>query len=259
MGEDLLIEKMPGHWLLARMGKRVLRPGGIGLTRKMLSGLNITTSDNVVEFAPGLGVTARLTLAKKPASYTGIEADETAARQVKNYLTGEQKRCIVGRAEHTGLIDHSASVIYGEAMLTMQSADNKLKIIQEAKRLLRPGGRYGIHELCLIPDALDGTTRQTINKALSAAINVGARPLTVAEWRTLLEQEGFTVKTQATVPMHLLELPRMVQDEGLVRTARIAWNVLRNREARKRVMAMRRMFREYKQNLAAVMLVAIKE
>lgn len=22
-------EKMPGHWLLARMGKRVLRPGGL--------------------------------------------------------------------------------------------------------------------------------------------------------------------------------------------------------------------------------------
>ncbi|MEO1166367.1 MAG: hypothetical protein AAFV98_21500, partial [Chloroflexota bacterium] len=32
---------------------------------------------------------------------------------------------------------------------------NKIKIIQETKRLLQVGGRYGIHELCLISDDLD--------------------------------------------------------------------------------------------------------
>ena len=29
-------EKMPGHWLLARLGKRVLRPGGLELTQRLL-------------------------------------------------------------------------------------------------------------------------------------------------------------------------------------------------------------------------------
>ena len=33
-------EKMPGHWLLARMGKRVLRPGGIELTSQLLAQLS---------------------------------------------------------------------------------------------------------------------------------------------------------------------------------------------------------------------------
>ena len=28
-GVALAAEKMPGHWLLARLGKRVLRPGGV--------------------------------------------------------------------------------------------------------------------------------------------------------------------------------------------------------------------------------------
>jgi len=28
-GSDLDVAKMPGHWLLARLGKRVLRPGGL--------------------------------------------------------------------------------------------------------------------------------------------------------------------------------------------------------------------------------------
>src|SRR6476660_1684537 len=52
----------PGHWLLARLGKRVLRPGGRQLTNRMIEALNIGPSDAVVEFAPGLGETARLTL-----------------------------------------------------------------------------------------------------------------------------------------------------------------------------------------------------
>lgn len=34
-------EKMQGHWVLARAGKRVLRPGGLALTKLMLRALEI--------------------------------------------------------------------------------------------------------------------------------------------------------------------------------------------------------------------------
>ncbi len=81
-GQGLKTEKMPGHWVLARLGKRVLRPGGMQLTRKMLEALRIERDDDVVEFAPGMGVTARLTIELNPKSYTGVERDEVAARSV---------------------------------------------------------------------------------------------------------------------------------------------------------------------------------
>ena len=58
VGEGQRPEKLQGHWVLARAGKRVLRPGGLELTRQMLSALAIGQRDRVVEFAPGLGVTA---------------------------------------------------------------------------------------------------------------------------------------------------------------------------------------------------------
>ena len=54
-----------GHWMLAKLGKRVLRPGGMELTTQMLDAMNISQADDVVEFAPGLGQTARLTVAHK--------------------------------------------------------------------------------------------------------------------------------------------------------------------------------------------------
>ena len=258
LGEKLNTTKMPGHWLLARLGKRVLRPGGQELTRQMLNGLHIESSDDVVEFAPGLGFTAQLTLNQKPASYTAVERDEAAANAVRRYLTKSNHACLIGRAEETGLADATATVVYGEAMLTMQTPSKKQQIVQEAFRLMKPTGRYGLHELCLVPEDIDEDTKQEIQKALTDAIHVGARPLTIREWRTLLETEGFIVHTQATAPMHLLEPKRLIQDEGFWGALRFVRNVLRDSEARHRVKTMRKVFQKYEENLAAIMLVAVK-
>ena len=258
-GGGLQYNRMPGHWLLARMGKRVLRPGGIELTRQMLDALDVGGSDEVVEFAPGLGVTAGTTLARGPRSYIGIERDEDAAQHVRGYLTGQGRECLVSRAEKTGPPDGSASVIYGEAMLTMQTAAQKASIVAEAARVLRSGGRHGIHELSLEPNDLAEGTKAEIRQALSDAIHVGARPLTASEWRELLGAQGFVVKKQVAAPMHLLEPRRLIRDEGLARALRFIWNVVRTPAARQRVRAMRAVFRRYADHLAATAIVAVKD
>ena len=46
-------------------------------------------------------------------------------------------------AQETGLPDASYDVVVGEAMLTMQTDKHKLEIMQEAARILAPGGYYG--------------------------------------------------------------------------------------------------------------------
>jgi len=141
---------------------------------------------------------------------------------------------------------------------SMQTPQHKQQIVREACRLLKAGGRYGIHELCLIPDDLGEDIKQTIQSELAAAIHHGTRPLTIAEWNRLLEAEGFSVQAQAQAPMHLLETRRIVQDEGLLGACRFAVNLLCNREARRRVLAMRRVFSKHRDHLAAIMLVGTK-
>lgn len=252
------MEKMAGHWLLARMGKRVLRPGGLELTHELLAGLAISSDDDVVEFAPGLGVTARLTLASQPRSYTAVERDDRAAATVERYLAGPRQRCVLGTAEQTGLPSGSATVVYGEAMLSMQPATTKARIVGEAARLLKPGGRYGIHELCLVPDDVDESIREAIERDLSDEIHVGVRPLTSQEWGELLASAGLEVTTRSTAPMHLLEPGRLVRDEGILRALRFAWNVATHGAARRRVLKMRGVFRKYKCHLAAIALVGEK-
>ena len=215
-GDGLKTEKMPGHWVLARLGKRVLRPGGMELTRKMLDALRVKQSDDVVEFAPGMGITARLTLEREPNSYTAIERDDAAAKIVNSYLTGVRQQCVVGNASATTLQNQCANVVYGEAMLTMQTEEVKRQIVHEAHRLLKCGGRYGIHEMCLLSDDLDANKRRETEQALTGVIHHGVRPLAVSEWLALLESEGFKVQSVDSAPMSLLEPRRLIRDEGLV-------------------------------------------
>ncbi len=256
---NISTEKMPGHWLLARLGKRVLRPGGLELTTRLLDQLSVGQRDDVLELAPGLGVTARLTLQRQPQSYTAVEQDEGAAGRLAGSLGGAPVRCLCGNAERTGLASEAFSVVYGEAMLTMQTTQVKMRILTEACRLLRRGGRYGIHELCIVPDDAGGEMRREMQRALSLNIHVGVQPLVAAEWRNLLECAGFRVVWEGRAPMRLLEARRVVRDEGFFGALRFAFNVLRKPDARQRVIRMRRLFRKYRRHLEAIAFVCVKE
>ena len=257
-GVNRKTQTAPGHWVLAQLGKKVLRPGGKALTQKMLAGLKITQTDDVVEFAPGLGFTAQLCLAEQPKSYTAIEQNEQAAAIVRAWLTEPTQTCQVGNAQATGLDDAQASVVYGEAMLTMQSAPQKSAIVSEAARILRPEGRYAIHELCITPDTIAPDNKRTIQKEVTEAIQHSAKPLTPSEWNALLEHAGFEVEYQAVAPMHLLEPRRILDDEGIKGLLTIVKNVLTRPAARKRVMKMRKIFRKHGNHLSAITLVARK-
>ena len=256
--EGLEVAKMPGHWVLARLGKRVLRPGGLALTRRMLAALRVGHQDDVIEFAPGMGITTQLTTALEPHSYVAVERDEAAAKIVSGYLHGDNQRCVPGNAADTGLPAESASVVYGEAMLTMHPENIKRGIVSEAYRLLRSTGRYGIHEMCLVSETLDENERRETERALTGVVHHGVRPLTVSEWQALLKSEGFSIQSTEVTSMNLLEPRRLISDEGLAGTLRFAWNVIRDAEARRRVLEMRSIFRRHRNELGAVAIVAIK-
>ncbi len=249
-------EKVPGHWLLARLGKKVLRPGGRQLTDQMLSSLGVGPADAVVELAPGLGATARAILDSHPASYTAVDADADAAAATRAVVEPSGGTVLVGPAQHVPLPDGGATVVVGEAMLTMQSDTNKAGVISEAARLLGRGGRYAIHELCIVPDDVDPAIEQQIWNDLSRSIHVGARPLTVPAWRALLEAEGFTIVAEHRAPMALLSPRRIIADEGFVPAVKFFARVARDRAARDRVRNMRACFERWTEHLAAIAFVA---
>jgi hypothetical protein len=58
--------------------------------------------------------------------------------------------------------------------------------------------------------------------------------------------------------MHLLKPARIVADEGPIRALRIAFNILRNPAARRRIMQMRKVLNRYADHLGAVAIVGVK-
>ena len=248
--------RMQGHWLLARLGKRVLRPGGIDLTRRMLAAAKLEPGERVVELGPGVGRTAELLLARHPSSYHGVDPNPEGRKQVAAVLERHPgAEYVVADAAATGLPDASADLVVGEAMLTIQSDEHKREIVAEAVRLLAPGGRYAIHELALRGDRSPAEL-EAARKELSRTIRVGARPLPLEAWKDLLTDAGLVVEWTGTAPMHLLEPGRLVQDEGLLGAARFWRNVRRTPGARDRVRAMRQAFQLQGELLSAVGMVA---
>lgn len=251
---------LQGHWLLAKLGKKVLRPGGKKLTNWMIDNAN-PTNKRVVEFAPGLGITAAEILDRNPKTYTGVDQDPDAATattlSTKQARLGIPTKVINGVASDTGLPTGSADLVVGEAMLTMQGEKGKTAIVSEANRILAAGGRYAIHELLLTPNNVDQAVADNLRKALATTIKVNARPLTATEWSELLENNGFKVLSIKVAPMGLLQPKQMVEDEG-PRVLKIMFNLARNPQARKRVLAMRKVFSENAQNLGAISIIAEK-
>lgn len=259
-GGALSVERMPGHWLLARLGKRVLRPGGLQATRWLMRHAAIGARDDVVELAPGMGVTARLVLRRGPRTYTAVERDAAAARIASDRLRGGSQARTSARVLHADatavpLADESATVVLGEAMLSMQPEAAKDRIVAEAARVLVPGGRYALHELALTCDER-GEDAAEVEREMSRTIHVGVRIHTLAGWTRLLEAHGFVVDDVLEGPMRLLEPGRLLRDEGVGGLLRFCSNALREPDALDRVRGMRAAFRRYAPLLAFVAIVA---
>lgn len=254
------VEKAQGHWVLASLGKKVLRPGGRELTMQMLESLDINSNDDVVEFAPGLGHTAKVTCSHLPKSYTAVEINKEAAQVVRKNINPVYPgiKIVLGNAANTTLPNEYATKVYGEAMLTMQSPSRKAKIICEAARILKKGGLYGIHEVGLTPDEISDEKKNEIYTDLSDSIMTVVRPCTSKEWQKLLQDNGFEVVKVFQNKMHLLEKKRMIADEGFCNFLKIMLRILFKPKARKRVMKMRATFRKHSEHINAISIVARK-
>ena len=250
--------RMQGHWLLAKLGKRILRPGGRALTAKLLEQAKPSGDDDIVELGPGVGATAEVLLRANPRSYRGVDPNPEGRDAVKNILKKHPRAdYVVADARDTGLDDASADLVVGEAMLTIQDDAGKNAIVAEAARLLRPGGRYAIHEMAWLPDHTD-EERETARRELSRVIKVGARPLTLEGWTELLAAHGLEAEWHDRAPLHLLEPRRIVSDEGLWGALRFWNNARRIPGASDRLKAMRQGFQLQGKLMGGIVILARK-
>jgi predicted O-methyltransferase YrrM len=246
-----------GHEVLVAAGKTILRPGGRDATVQLLQWANFQPGETVLELASGLGKSA-IALAKNyGVSVVGIErdADRVAIAQSHVGAAGlaDQVQILQGDIFHLEGISPQFDYVLAEAILTMQSPGGKAKILQGVSDRLKPGGWFLSHELQVCDRA------DEIHRALASVLRVNASPLSRENWATTIAAAPLTIQYTDVGKMNLLNRSHIIQDEGVLNTLQIMWNVIMNAQLRDRILAMNKIFRQYRDHLGYIIIAAQKE
>jgi predicted O-methyltransferase YrrM len=240
----------PGYQVLAAAGKKVLRPGGSTATRQLLNWANFQPGQTVLELAASFGCSA-IALAKRyNVQVVGVEKDaHSVACACENIaaagLSG-QVQVVEGDIFHLDQISGQFDYVLAEAILTLQSASGKAKVLSEVRDRLKPGGCFLSHEL------VAGNRVKDIQQDLSRVARISATPLCQQDWIDTFTSIGFTVQQHQTGSMALLKPSQILVDEGIIGSFQIAWNILTQPVIRDRVMQMRQMFQQYRPQLGYI-------
>ncbi len=247
----------PGHEVLVAAGKRMLRPGGKLATKQLFEWADFQPGETVLELAASFGYSS-IALAKRfGVKVVGVEKNpDSVARARANVAAAglsDRVEIVEGDIFHLDRISQQFDWVLAEAILTMQSPSWKAKIVSGICDRLKPGGNFLSHELLARNRELE------IHKALSEVIRVNSTPLSESGWIAVCQNAGLQVEKCQTGVMGFLNLRQMVEDEGFVGTLGILWNILSRSQIRDRILAMRRVFQHYQQDLGYIVISAKKQ
>lgn len=247
------IDTLPGHEVLALAGKKVLRPGGLTATRRLFKWAKFEQGRTLLELASSFGLNLKTLAVNYGLKVTGIDNSKASVARATQKLQGQPHITIVhGDILELNALKDQYDYILAEAIVTMQAGPRKAKILANAYRRLKPGGKLLMHELVFTKDT------EQMHRELSKVILVNANALTEQGWRAELEQAGFVVEQCEIGPMSLLTPAGLLRDEGLTGIAKIVGSVIINAKIRKRVLAMRAFFSSHQDKLAHITLCARK-
>lgn len=198
---------VPHPTVALRVAGGLIAPGGPELSARLVEALAVGPADRVVHLGAGLGWGAPAILAARPGEYVGVEADPLAQGRLRERVAGAGRTGRQRPPEATGLPDGWASVVVLDGLLSALADAAKAPVAAEAARLLRAGGRLGLHELAVAPDE-DG----------EAPAHVGGgpwlHPLTPSAWRDLVAAARLVPTGSHTAPLVTRPLRDLMRDAG---------------------------------------------
>jgi len=183
---------------LAKFGVGGAHPGGIPLTKNILSSENITNKSRILDAGCGTGQTAAYLYQQYFAKVIGLEINPIMVEKAKRRFQSLNLpiNLIQGSVEKLPFKDNTFDFILSESVLAFV---NKPAALGEFFRVLKKGGRLIANEM-------------TINSKLSPVeeseiINFYALDSLLLEddWRNLLNKSGFqeiVIKTEKTDISH---------------------------------------------------------
>ncbi|MBT2738898.1 class I SAM-dependent methyltransferase [Bacillus sp. ISL-7] len=169
---------------LAKFGVGGAHPGGIPLTKNILSGENITNKSRILDAGCGTGQTAAYLYQQYKAMVVGLEINPIMIDKARMRFQSLNLpiQLIPGSVEKIPFKDNSFDFILSESVLAFV---NKPTALREFYRVLKKGGRFIANEMT-INTKLSQDEEAEIMKfyALDSL-------LMEDDWRKLLEKTGF--------------------------------------------------------------------
>ncbi len=226
------------------IGLSVLHPGGLNATDTLLAQLDISTDSRILDIACGKGTTGIHIAKKYGCRVTGIDISEEliahGKEQVLKEGVGELVTLEVGDALtlpfNAGEFDYTLS----QAVLIL--IPDKLKAINEAVRVVKPGGKAGWIELSWKKnpsEELLTDMAKIISESWMSNIE------TFENWEKIFRKADITKFMVFKSSMEFQGMKGMIYDDGFLNSLKIMSKFLINSDTRERIGALNDFFSRY--------------
>ncbi|HEY2421938.1 MAG TPA: class I SAM-dependent methyltransferase [Neobacillus sp.] len=170
--------------LLAKFGIGGAHPGGITLTKDLLSSENISRNSYVLDAGCGTGQTAAYIYQQYQARVVGLEINTIMVEKAKRRFQTQQLPIpiIAGSIENIPFENNTFDFILSESVLAFVQ---KPKALREFYRVLKNGGRLIANEM-----TINNRLSQKAESEIKTFYSLDSL-LLEEDWRHLLEELGF--------------------------------------------------------------------
>ena len=232
------------------VGLTVLHPGGTAATHKLVELLEIGKDKKVLDIACGRGRTSVYLAKKYGCQVVGIDLNEEWIEEARKLAEQKGVNHLVSfqatNAISLPFPNDDFDITLAQAVLVLVEDKDKVKVIEEASRVLKKGGRSGWSELSWgkepTQDFLVAAGKETCSKGIANA-------MTFEGWETLFRGGGLKELKVNKVMFHVRGLSGIVADEGLINGIRILSKFLVDSRIRARMRKLNAFFNTYPEYL----------
>jgi arsenite methyltransferase len=226
------------------VGFKVLHPGGVDATKELLGHLNLDKNKKVLDIACGKGLTSIYIAKKYGCKVVGVDilekSVEEARQMAKKHKVDHLVTFQVADAHNLSFSDNEFDVTIAQAMLIL--VKDKIQVMKEVKRVLKPGGISGWLELSWKKDPSQKVQEVSQKELCSACM---ANVETYENWEKSFRSAGVTGLRTIKHDFNFRGMSEMIKDEGFVRGLKVMYKYLTNSKIRKRMMRLSKFFNDY--------------
>lgn len=226
------------------VGLKVLHPGGTKATKQFVDILQPKTNTKVLDIACGKGRTSVYLAKKYGCKVVGIDILEESIEEARRYAAEKKVDHLVSfqvaDAQKLPFDDNEFDITIAQAMLIL--VPDKYKVVREASRVTKPGGKSGWMELSwkkeptqkFLKDATEGICAMCISNVI-----------TFNNWEKIMYTENTEKVEVHRFNMASRGLMGMMQDEGFINGLKVMVRFIMNPKIRKRMKKLNTFFNAY--------------